>query len=306
MLDLVIIGGGPAGITAGIYAARKKLNTLIISKDFVGQVGKTNLIENWPGTKITTGAEFLGKLRKHLDKFIININEGEEVIEVSRKKGLFEVKTTEKDRYFTKSIIIATGANPRSLKVPGEEKFVGKGVSYCVTCDGPFFKEKAVAVIGGGNAGFETALDLTKYTNKIYILEFSPVVGADEFLQDQVRKTKKVKVISSAIVKEIKGNNFVNSLFYQDKKSKKTKKLQVEGVFIQIGHVPAGEFVKGLVKLNKRNEIEINPSTNETKTKGLFAAGDVTSVPYKQIVIAAGEGAKAALSCYNYLKKLEK
>ena len=306
MFDLIIIGGGPAGITAGIYAARKKLNTLIISKDFVGQVGKTSLIENWPGNKKISGVVFLERLKKHLDKFVIDINEGEEVLKIKKGKGVFEVRTTEKDRYFTKSIIIATGANPRFLEIPGEKKFVGRGVSYCVTCDGPFFKNKVVAVIGGGNAGFETALDLAGYAKKIYILEFSSEAKADEFLQEKAVKNKKIELIYLAAAKEIKGDGFVKSLSYQDLKSKKIKKLSVGGVFVQIGHVPAGGFVKGLVDFNKRNEIKINPRTNETKTKGLFAAGDVTSIPYKQIVIAAGEGAKTAISCYDYLKRLEK
>jgi len=306
MLDLIIIGGGPAGITAGIYAARKKLNTLLISKDFVGQIGKSSLIENWPGNKGISGVKFLERLKKHLDRFMININEGEEVTEVKRKKDFFEVKTTQKDRYFTKSIIVASGANPRSLEIPGEKKFVGRGVSFCTTCDAPFFREKAVAVIGGGNSGFEAALDLAKYAKKIYILEFSSEIRADEFLYEKAEKDKKIEIILPALVKKIKGKNFVTSLIYQDRKSKKLKELQVNGVFVMIGNVPAGRFIKNLVDFNEKNEIKINPQTNGTKTKGVFAAGDVTTVPYKQIVIAAGEGAKAALSCYSYLKRLKK
>ena len=191
MFDLIIIGGGPAGITAGIYAARKKLNTLLISKNFVGQVGKTSLIENWPGNKKISGVKFLERLKEHLEGFMININEGEEVIEIRRKKDFFEVITSEKDKYFTKSIIVASGANPRFLEVPGEKKFIGRGVSFCTVCDAPFFKEKIVAVIGGGNSGLEAALDLTKYAIKIYILEFSSEIKADELLYEKAKRDKK-------------------------------------------------------------------------------------------------------------------
>ena len=303
MFDLIIIGGGPAGITAGIYAARKKLNTLLISKDFIGQVGKSSLIENWPGTPRISGAEFLEKLKNHLKGFVININEGKEVVEVKKKKDLFEVMTTEKDRYLARSIIIASGTNPRPLEIPGEKEFVGKGVSYCVTCDGPFFQNKTVAVIGGGNAGLETTLDLAGYAKKIYVLEFSSEIKGDEDLLERVKKSKKVSIILSAMLKEIKGKDLVNSLVYQERESKKIKELAVDGVFVMIGNVPASGFIGNLVDFSERGEIRIDPLTNETKTKGLFAAGDVTTVPYKQIVVAAGEGAKAALSCYKYLKK---
>ena len=163
-----------------------------------------------------------------------------------------------------------------------------------------------MAVIGGGNSGLEAALDLTKYAKKIYILEFSSEIKADELLYEKAKRDKKIEIICSAFVKEIKGDKFVDSLIYQDEQSKKTKKLQINGVFVQIGYVPVAGFIKGLVDFNERNEIKIDSETNKTKTRGLFAAGDVTSVPYKQIIIAAGEGAKAALSCYDYLKKLEK
>jgi len=306
MFDLIIIGGGPAGMTAGIYAARKKLNALLISKDFVGQVGKSSLIENWPGIKKISGLDLLEKFKDHLESFMVDINEGEEVIEIRKKKDFFEVKTTEKDRYFTKSIIVSSGTNPRFLEIPGEKEFVGKGVSYCTTCDSPFFKGKKVAVIGGGNAGFEAALDLSQYAKKIHILEFSSEVKADEFLVERVKKDKKSEILLSVQAKEIKGNDLVSSLIYQDNKSKKTKELKVDGVFIMIGNVPVGGFVKKLVDFNERGEIKIDSLTHQTKTKGLFAAGDVTDIPYKQVVIAAGEGAQAALSCYDYLKKIKK
>jgi len=301
--DLIILGGGPAGITAGIYAARKKINALLVSKDLVGQVGKTSSIENWPGTEKISGIEFLENLKKHLEKFTIEIKEGEEAILVNKKEKFFETIVSSKDKYFSRAIIVATGAKPRYLRVPGEEKFIGRGISFCGTCDAPFFKEKIVAVIGGGNAGFETALDLIKYAKKVYVLEFSPELKADSVLLEKAEKSDKIEIILSAEVKEIKGKNFVESLIYQDKRFQELKEISLEGVFVQIGHIPAGECVGNLVNFNAKKEIEINFQTNETKTPGLFAAGDVTSIPFKQIVVAAGEGAKALLACEQWLKK---
>lgn len=290
-------------MTAGIYAARKKLNTLLISKDFIGQVGRTDSIENWPGTEEISGIKFLEDLKKHLEKFAVEIKEGEEAIGIEKKGENFEIIVSSKNRYSGRAIIVAAGAKPRRLQVPGEEKFIGRGISFCGTCDAPFFNEKTVAVIGGGNAGFETALDLTKYARKIYILESSSEVIADAVLSDKAKKNDKIEIILSAEVKEIKGEKFVKGLIYQDKKSRESKEIILDGVFVQIGRVPAGDFVSGLVDFNDKNEIEINLRTNETKTPGLFAAGDVTSVPFKQIVVAAGEGAKALLACERWLKK---
>ena len=306
MFDLIIVGGGPAGITAGIYAARKKIDTLLISKDFAGQVGKISSIDNWPGTENISGIEFLENLKKHLKRFTIDIKEGEEVFEIKKEKDSFEITTSQKNKYSAKAIIIASGVKPRLLGVPGEKEFIGRGISYCSTCDAPFFEGKTVAVIGGGNAGFEDALDLTKYAKKIYILEFSSEIRADEILLEQAKKNKKIEIILSAEVKEIKGKNFVSALVYQEKESKKIKELAVEGVFVQIGHISVGGFAKELVDFNEKNEIKIDFQTNETKTPGLFAAGDVTSIPFKQVVIAAGEGAKALLSCHKWLKNNNK
>jgi len=301
MLDVIIVGGGPAGVTAGIYTIRKKLNTLIISKDFVGQTGKALSVENWPGDKMILGAKLMKNFKDHLEKFNVNINEGEEVIKIRRRKDHFEVRTSERDRYLAKSIIVATGANPRLLAVPGEEEFIGKGVSYCATCDAPLFAGKTVAVVGGGNSGLDTTMALSQYAKKIYLLEFSDSLKGAEVTQEKIEKDKKVKVILETAVKEIKGKKFVESIICEDRKTKKQKEIKVDGMFVQIGNVPAVGFVKALVSFNKRNEIKIDPKTNSTRTPGVFAAGDVTSVPFKQIVIAAGEGAKAALSCYQWL-----
>ena len=313
--DLIIIGGGPAGITAGIYAARQKLNTLLITKSFGGQVArKVVMIENYPGFEGISGMELIQKLEKHLRKFTLlnsrkaNLTgqvdiEKDEVTKLKKIGNHFFVQTRSKNRFQSKAVIVASGADPRPLEVPGEKEFIGKGVSYCTTCDAPLFVNKTVAVIGGGNAGFEAAIFLSLIAKKIYILEYGKKVGADEINQERVKKTKKVEIITNTALKRIRGNQFVNSLIYQDRKTRKSITLPVEGIFVEVGSQPATSFVKGLVDFNEKDEIVVEFETCETKTPGLFAAGDVNVGSYKQIVTAAGEGAKAALSAFNYLQK---
>jgi len=301
--DLIIIGGGPAGITAGIYAARQKLNTLLITKAFGGQVArKVVAIENYPGFEEISGLELIQKLEKHLRKQKIDI-ERDEVTKLKKIGNHFFVQTKSKNRFQSKAIIVASGADPRPLEVEGEKKYIGRGLSYCPTCDGPLFEKKTVAVIGGGNSAFEAAIFLSKIAKKIYILEYGEKVGADQINQERVKKTGKVEIITNAALKKINGKQFINSIVYQDRITNKEKTLPLSGVFVEIGSQPATSFVKGLVDFNEKDEIKVNPFTGETKTPGLFAAGDADEVPYKQIVIAAGEGAKTALSVYNYLQK---
>lgn len=307
LYDLIIIGGGPAGITAGIYAARQKLNTLLITKSFGGQMARKAVdIENYPGFEEISGMDLIQKFEKHLRKQKIDI-ERDEVKSVKRIGSNFLVTTKSKSKFQAKAVIIATGADPRPLEVPGEKKFIGKGVSYCVSCDGPLFAGKTVVVIGGGNAAFEAALSLSKFAKKIYILEDGEKVKAFVDNQERVKKAGNVEIITNAAIKEIKGEQFVSSIVYQDKKTKKDVTLSLEGVFVEIGYQPATSFVKNLAKfdhlINKLDEIAINPRTCETSTPGLFAAGDVSDVKYKQIVVACGEGAKAALFAYEYLQK---
>jgi len=303
--DLIIIGGGPAGITAGIYAARQKLNTLLITKSFGGQVArKAVAIENYPGFEEISGMELIQRFEKHLRKQKIAI-ERDSVTGIKKIGSDFYIITGSRQKFVAKAVIVTSGADPRPLEVPGEKKFIGRGVSYCSICDGPLFSNKTVAVIGGGNAGFETAIFLSKFAKKIYILEYASKVGADETNQERVKKTRKTEVITSAVLKQIKGKEFVDSIICQNRKTKKLNTLKVEGVFVEIGSQPATSFVKGLVDFNEKDEIKINLKNNQTKTPGLFAAGDVTDVKDKQIIIAAGEGAKAALSIYNYLKNLK-
>ncbi len=301
--DLIIIGAGPAGITAAIYAKRQRLNLLLIAKEIGGQINRKAVkIENFPGILEISGKELIERFLSHLKKYEIEM-EIDEVTEVKKKEDFFSVKTKQDKEFLAKTIIVASGATPRPLSIPGEKEFLGKGVSYCVTCDAPLFKGKKVAVIGGGNAGFEAAIFLANFAEKIYILEFFDKVRAEKENQEKAQRTGKIEVIANAQVKEIKGDNFVKSLIYQDRISQNLKELSVDGVFVEIGNIPATSFVKDLVDFNKRNEIIVEFETMATKTPGIFAAGDCNAGRYKQIITACGEGAKAALSAYDYLQQ---
>jgi len=304
MYDLIIIGGGPAGTAAGIYAARQKINTLLITKAFGGQMARIAVkIENYPGFEKISGLELIKKFEKHLRKQKIKI-EIDEVRKIKKINEKFIVITKSKNTFESKAVIIASGGDPRPLEVKGEKEFIGRGVSYCCLCDGPMFSGKEVAVIGGGNAGFEAAIFLTNYAKKIYILETNPRVKAFAENQEKAEKTGKIKVITDIVLKEIKGKKFVESIIYQDKKRGEDVILPIGGVFVEIGSQPATSFVKDLVDFNERDEIKVDFETFKTKTPGLFAAGDVNLGKYKQIVTACGEGVKAALAAYDYLKKI--
>ena len=300
--DLIIIGGGPAGITAGIYAARKKLKTLLLTKDFLGQVGKTGQVDNYLGFPEISGMELMKKFEKHLKEFAIQIKKGDKVTKVEKSGQNFLVKTGKGNEFLGKTIIIATGADPRPLEIPGEKEFIGRGISYCSTCDAPFFKDKSTAVIGGGNSGFEAALDLTKYAGRIFIFERSDKIQADEILQEKVNKQGKIQIHLNKEMERIEGKGKVQSLIYKDLKTGKTFQVPIEGVFIQIGSVPATGFLKGLCQFNKDDEIKIDFETCTTSCPGIFAAGDVNDGKWKQIIIAAAEGCRAALAAHNYLR----
>lgn len=303
--DLIIIGGGPAGTTAGIYAARQRLNTLLITKSFGGQIARKSVgIENYPGFEKISGMKLIQRFEKHLKRQKVQI-ENDSVVKVKKTGKVFLVSTKSKKRFQAKTVIIASGADPRPLEIPGEKKFIGKGVSYCTACDAPLFANKEVVVVGGGNSGFEAAIALSSWAKKIYILEHGSKIKADKENQEKAKKTGKVEVITNTVLKQVKGKEFVNSIIYQDRESKGIRTLRVEGIFVEIGSQPATSFVKGLVNFNKKDEIIVDQKTLQTKTPGLFVAGDVTDVIYKQIVIAAGQGAIAALSISNYLQKLK-
>ncbi|MFH1582466.1 MAG: FAD-dependent oxidoreductase [bacterium] len=301
--DLIIVGGGPAGITAGIYSARQRINTLLITKNFGGQIAKKSVpIENYPGLGEISGMELIKKFEKDLKSHPIEIKTAS-VFKIKKVDDSFVIVTGEKETIKTKTIIIASGADPRPLEIPGEKKFIGKGVSYCVACDGPIFAGKDLVVAGGGNSAFEAALSLSNYANKIYIVERGAKIRADEDNQNKVKENKKIELITKATLKKIIGNKFMEEVIYQDNETKKNVSLKVSGLFVEIGSQPATSFVKGLVDFNKKDEIIVDPNNCRTKIKGIWAAGDVNNILFKQIVIAAGEGAVAAIDVSNYLQR---
>ena len=303
MYDLIIIGGGPAAISAGIYAARKKLKTLLICKDWGGQAALAPLVNNYTGVESISGAELIARMVKQLKENEIEIKEGLTVENINLTDGglIVEVKT-ENGSYQGRALIVATGRTPKKMGLSSEEKFIGKGIVFCATCDAPLFKGKKVAVVGGGNSAVNTALEAVVYASKVYLLARS-VLRADEILQERLKKSDKFEVITGAPIKEIKGEKFVSGLVYRDETSGEKKEIAVEGVFVAIGSNANSSLVKNVVELNKRDEIKID-CHNATSRQNIFAAGDVTGVLYKQIIIAAGEGAKAALNAYRYINNL--
>ena len=304
--DVIIIGGGPGGITAAIYAVRQRMKTLMITREYGGQMSKkATEVCNYPGFPKIAGTELIQKFVEHLDSCNQDFAEVKftEIRKITKDGGIFTVITTDDEKIEGKAVIIATGSDPRPLEVPGEKEYIGKGISYCVTCDGPIFKNKTIAVIGGGNAGFEAAIFMLNYTSKIYVLEYGQAPKADLENQEEAKKSGKIEVITNAKVKEIKGGKFVESLTYEDLSGKNEKTIEVQGVFVEIGHQPATALAKGLVDFNQKDEIKVEFETFQTKTPGLFAVGDVNEGKYKQIVTAAGEGCKAALAAYEYIKK---
>lgn len=304
MYDVIIIGAGPAGISAGVYAARQRLKILIISKDIGGQVAKKAVdIENYPGFEKISGPDLVDLYQKQIKFNNLEVMH-DEVINIEKKDSVFLVSAKSGEVYEAISVIVTSGAESRKINIPGEEEFSGKGVSYCSLCDGPIFKDKIVAVIGGGNNGFESALFLSNYVKKISILEYGDKVNADLENQELVAAHKNIEVITNAKVLKIEGEAFVNSITYEDLISKTEKTLEVNGVFVEIGYLPSTSFAKNLVDLNEKNEIIFDPKTLETKTPGLFSAGDCNVSKYKQIVMASGQGAVAALSAYEYIKKV--
>ena len=301
LYDVTVVGSGPAAVSAGIYAARKGLNVAMVGVKIGGQVLDTNEIENIIGTVLTTGAKFAETLEKHLKEHEIAFKEGHLVKEI-KEDGKDKILVTDDGKsYKTKTVIVATGAKPRSLNIPGEAEYVGKGVHYCSTCDGPFYKGLDVAVIGGGNSGVEAALDLSGIAKSVTLIEFMPELKADKVLQEKLAEQPNVKTILNSATVKVNGNEFVESIVYKSRETDEEKTLNVEGMFVEIGLSPRSEVVKDLVETNKIGEIVINPENNSTSVAGIFAAGDVTNIRQKQIIIAMGEGAKAALGAFEYL-----
>ena len=296
--DLIIIGAGPAGITAAVYAARKKMDLLVIARDVGGQAALSGDIENYTGYQFITGPDLTMKFEEHMKKYGINWKENEEVVKVTEVSGVISVKTTEAT-YEAKTAIIASGARWRELGIPGEKEFKNKGLTYCATCDGPLFAGRDVAVIGGGNSGLEATLQLMKIAKSVRLIEVSPRLTGDEIMQDKIRIAKNVTVLENTKVTAVLGEKFVSGIKISAKGKEQT--LSLQGVFVEIGLVPNSEFIEGIDR-NAYKEIKVN-SRNETNLPGVFAAGDVTDIPEKQIIIAAGEGSKATLSAFRYLAR---
>ncbi|MDP3052525.1 MAG: FAD-dependent oxidoreductase [bacterium] len=303
--DLIIVGGGPAGVAAGIYAARKKLKGILISDSVGGQAVVSAEIQNFIGIKSISGLNLAKTLKDQLEfQKNIKIIEGDSVTEIKKNKAGFKIFTKERKNFDTKTILIVSGSRRKKINIPGEKEFEGRGVFYCSICDAPLMRNKTVAVIGGGNSGFEAVSDLLAYASKIYLLEYTDVLSADLITKEKVKKSKKVEIITMAEAREIFGGEFVKGLEYKDRRNGKIKKLNLQGVFVSVGYQPNSEIAKNLVKLNKNNEIIIDPKTQETSCKGIWAAGDVTDGLYRQVNIAIGDAIKAALNIDSYLYAL--
>ncbi len=299
--DLAIVGGGPAGLTAAVYAARKNLDAVLISKDIGGQTLLTSDIENYMGYQYVSGRELAAKFEEQVKRYPIDVAVGEEVARTAPEDGGFVVTTSTNREVRARAVIVATGKRSRALGVPGERELVGRGVSYCAVCDAPLFPGKDVIVVGAGNSGATAVVDLLKIARRIYVVDVLPDWRADPVLVDRIRAAgEMVQPFFGHEVVEIKGESRVEGIVIKDRGSGQVRELPVQGVFIEIGLIPNSEPVKGVAELNRWGEIVVDCKC-QTSVPGLFAAGDVTTVPEKQIIIAAGEGAKAALSAYAYL-----
>ena len=311
MFDLAIIGGGPAGVSAGVYAARKKLKTILITESFGGQSTDSMGIENWIGTKNISGSEFGKMLEEHLrsaagDSLEIQLDkvnqlrrsQGEVGVPTGTSGG-FEISTESGKKYSSKTVLVATGSTRRKLEIPGAKEFENKGISYCASCDGPLFSGQDVAVIGGGNAGFETAAQLLAYAKSVTLLNRSDTFRADEATVEKVLAHPNMKAIKNAVPKEIKGEKFVKSIVFEV--NGETQELSVGGIFVEIGLVPTTWFVKDLVPLNKIGQIIVDPKTQRTQVEGVWAAGDSTDGLYHQNNIASGDAVKALEDIYLFL-----
>ncbi len=312
IFDLIIIGGGPAGVTAAVYAARKKLHTLVLTKDWGGQSVVSDTIENWIGEIEIKGFELAKKLENHV-KYYANdtdfiVKDFQEVKKVSEKEaGIFEVETLFGEKFLTKSVLVASGSKRRKLTVPGAEKFEHKGLTYCASCDGPVFTGKDVVVIGGGNSGFESASQLLAYTKSVSLLHRGEEFRAEPTMVENVLANEKMTGILNADITEVYGNDFVEGIKYKDLKTGEIKDLKVSGVFVEIGAIPATEFLEeGLVEKNKYNSIVVDHKTMRTSKEGIWAAGDCNDGIYKQNSISIGDGTKAIEDIYIYLKAKNK
>ncbi len=303
MYDLIIVGGGPAGLTAAIYAARRAVKTLVLAKEFGGQAVYASKVENFPGFDMIAGYELMEKMKAQAEHLGAEVKNAE-ANEIKKENDVFSIRDKDGNSHEGKSLILSFGAVPRKLGLPNEDKFKGNGISYCATCDAPFYRNKNVAVVGGGNAALDAALLLAKFAKQVYLIHRRDDFKGEEVRVNDVKKLSNVEIILNSEVKEIKGEKNITGVAVGKVDGGEMRDLEVNGIFVEIGHIVESDFVSKMVTLDERKQIIVN-NKNETNVAGVFAAGDATTVPYKQIVIAAGEGAKAALSAYSYLQKIK-
>jgi len=303
LFDIIIIGGGPAGLTAGLYTARARLKSLLIERGLIGgQVATTERVENYPGfDEGISGTELSQKMHRQAIKFGLEVIQGS-VVAISMDGKIKKITLEDNQHYETKSIIVATGANPKPLGVEGEERLRGKGVSYCATCDGAFFKGEKVAVIGGGDSAVEEAIFLTKFAEVVYIVHRRDQLRATKIIQERAFSNPRIKFVWNSVVEKIEGTEDVRTLHIKNVKTGEKSTLDVQGVFIYIGYVPNTEFLKGVVNLDKDNYI-ITDDKMSTSVPGIFAAGDVRAKSLKQIATAVGDGAIAAVEAERYIEE---
>ncbi len=306
MYDLLIIGGGPAGTAAGVYAARKRIKTMLITQDFGGQSVVSSDIQNFIGIPSLPGIDISKRFKEHLEAYkddVLGIKEGDVVVRIEKIENGFRATTKEGKSYEARAVLACSGSSRRKLSVPGAEKFDNKGISYCASCDAPLFKNQDIVVIGGGNAGFEAAEQLLVYARSVTLLEYTESFKADPVTVQRVLKNEKMKALTNAEVVEIKGSEFVSGLSYKDRAIGDLHELNVGGIFIEIGAIPNSDMVKGLVKLNAGGEIEVDPKTQRASVEGIWAAGDVSDVLYKQNNISMGDAVKALENIYLWLQE---
>ncbi|MBI5733604.1 MAG: FAD-dependent oxidoreductase [Candidatus Kerfeldbacteria bacterium] len=304
IFDTIIVGGGAAGLTAAIYASRRAMKTLLLTQDIGGQAATTDEIENYPGVGFVSGPELMNKFKEQAEKFGTTILTGEVLSvtkEIDAEGKLIFVVATNTVKYVGYSVILAYGLTHRHLDVPGEKELGGRGVSYCATCDGPLFKGKIVAVVGGGNSAVDAALLFAKICPRVYLIHRSGDFKAEAVLVEQLRQPQ-IEVVLNSTVKEIKGEARVQEVVVQNINDSTERSVKVDGIFIEVGYVVNSKLIEGLVELDNRKQIKISPDA-ETSQPGILAAGDITTISYKQIVISAGWGATAALKAYEYLQK---
>ncbi len=303
--ETIIIGGGPAGCSAAVYAARKQLKTLLLTEEFGGQSIVSDDIQNWIGTPHISGADLAKNLKAHVYEYkgtVLEIIENKKVTHVSKNNNIFTVETSTGETYTSRSILVTVGSSRKKLTVPGAERLEHKGLTYCASCDGPLFSGMDVVVIGGGNAAFETVLQLTAYVKKVTLINRSPTFRADEITIEKVKKHPKVVIRTNLEILEILGEKFVSGIKIKDTATNQEETISASGIFVEIGQISNGNFINELADTNEGGKIKIDPWTQRTSCDGLWAAGDVTNILYHQNNIASGDAVKALEDMYQWLQ----